>query len=216
MSKLVTRLFKLERDVSQRERFDNEGQANLLTSIDTEPGTLAMYAPHLPDDPATCYVFEVYASEDAYQVHAASPQFKAYAAMAMETLTGREIYQLVPELMIEKPDGLRVTEASEVSPRCCFVEILPNKLEDFREAVFANMRTSVAEEPGVSYLYAASFADDPLKWVFWEGYASQEAYDSHIQTTHFNAYIAATADCLASRAPIPLAADTLVSQGSLR
>ena len=147
MSKLVTRLFKLERDVSQRERFDNEGQANLLTSIDTEPGTLAMYATHLPDDPATCYVFEVYASEDAYQVHAASPQFKAYAAMAMETLTGREIYQLVPELMIEKPDGLRVTEASEVSPRCCFVEILPNKTRRTPISAYGGMARTADTRP---------------------------------------------------------------------
>jgi len=216
MTAPITRLFKLERDLAQRERFDSEGQSNLLTSIQTEPGTLAMYATHLPEDPATCYVFEVYSDDDAYQVHAASPQFKAYASMAMECLTGRAVYQLKPELLLEKADGLRVTDASGASPRCCFVQILPEKLEDFREAVFANMRTSVAEEPGVLWLYAASFADDPLHWVFWEGYASEEAYDAHRETAHFKTYIASTADCLSEKELIPLAADTLVSQGALR
>ena len=215
MSALVTRLFKLQRDVSQSERFDSVGQTNLLTSIDTEPGTLAMYATHLPNDPATCYVFEVYADEEAYQVHAASPQFKDYVAMAGEVLTDRAVYQLVPELLLEKPDGLRATTAADAAPRCCFVQILPNKLEDFREAVFANMRASVATEPGVLYLYAASIADDPLRWVFWEGYASEEAYESHRQTEHFKAYLAATEDCLSQKELIELAADTLVSKGSL-
>ncbi len=216
MSSLITRLFRLERDLSQQERFDSVGQANLLTSIEDEPGTLAMFATHLPDEPATCYVFEVYASEDAYNVHASSPQFKDYVAMASEALTGRAVFQLVPELMVEKEAGLRVTDATGAAPRCCFVQILPDKLEDFREAVFANMRTSVATEPGVLYLYAASMADDPLRWVFWEGYASEEAYDAHRETEHFKAYIAATADCLSEKELIPLAADTLVSKGSLR
>ena len=215
MTAPITRLFKLERDISQRERFDSEGRNNLLTSIETEPGTLAMYATHLPEDPATCYVFEVYADDDAYQVHAASPQFKAYVAMATEVLTGRAVYQLVPELLVEKSDGLRVTDAAAAAPRCCFVQILPEKLDAFREAVFTNMRTSVAEEPGVLYLYAASFADDPLHWVFWEGYASEEAYDAHRETAHFKTYIAATADCLSEKELIPRAADTLVSKGSL-
>lgn len=214
MTTPITRLFRLQRDVSQRKRFDDEGQNNLLTSIECEPGTLAMYATHLPDDPATCYVFEVYADDDAYTVHAASLQFQAYVAMASEVLTGREVYSLVPELLVEKEAGLRVTKAADAAPRCCFVQILPNKLEAFRDAVFTNMRTSVAQEPGVLYLYAASFADDPLRWVFWEGYASEEAYDAHTKTAHFAAYIDATADCLSSKELIPLAADTLVSKGS--
>lgn len=215
MTTPITRLFKLERDISQRERFDSEGRNNLLTSIDTEPGTLAMYATHLPEDPTTCYVFEVYADDDAYQVHAASPQFQGYVAMASAALTGREVYQLVPELLLEKPDGLRVTQSADLSPHCCFVQILPDKLDTFRDAVFANMRASVAGEKGVLYLYAASFADDPLRWVFWEGYASEEAYEAHRETEHFKAYIAATAECLSEKELIQLAADTAVSQGSL-
>lgn len=48
-----------------------------------------MYATHLPEDPTTCYVFEVYADDDAYQVHAASPQFQGYVAMASAALNAR-------------------------------------------------------------------------------------------------------------------------------
>lgn len=212
---MITRLFKLGRKLDNTDEFDRVGETNLTTSIEVEPGTLAMYSTHLADDPAMCYVFEVYADDDAYQVHAASPQFKAYVAMAAENLTSREVCQVRPELMVEKAEGLRVTDGN-ASPRCCFVQILPHKLEQFREAVFQNMRTSVATESGVLYLYACSFVDDPLHWVFWEGYASEEAYDAHRETAHFKAYIAATADCLSEKELIPLAADTLVSQGSLR
>lgn len=215
MSTLQTRLFKLGRKMENAAEFDRVGEHNLTTSIDSEPGTLAMYATHLPDDPAMCYVFEVYESEAAYQVHAASPQFKDYVAMAADNLTSREVFSLAPELLVEKPEGLRVV-GGNVAPRCCFVQILPDKLDAFREAVFENMRSSVATEPGVLYLYACSFADDPLHWVFWEGYASEEAYASHIKTEHFKTYITRTADCLSDKELIPLAADTLVSKGALQ
>lgn len=211
---MITRLFKLGRRLDNADEFDRVGEVNLATSIEVEPGTLAMYSTHLADDPAMCYVFEVYADDDAYQVHAASPQFKAYVAMAAENLTSREVCQVQPELMVEKAVGLRVTDGS-ASPRCCFVQILPHKVEQFREAVFQNMRTSVAAESGVLYLYACSFADDPLHWVFWEGYASEEAYEEHRATEHFKAYLSATADCLSEKKLVALAADCLVSKGML-
>ncbi|MBR3225807.1 MAG: antibiotic biosynthesis monooxygenase [Atopobiaceae bacterium] len=211
---MITRLFKLGRKLDNAEEFNRVGEANLTTSVDTEPGTLAMYSTHLADDPAMCYVFEVYADDDAYQVHASSAQFKAYVDMAADNLTSREVCQVRPELMLEKPEGLKVCDGN-ASPRCCFVQIKPKKLDAFREAVFANMRTSVEKEPGVLYLYACSFADDPLHWVFWEGYASEEAYETHRKTEHFKAYIAATEDCLAKKELIPLVADCLASKGTL-
>lgn len=211
---MITRLFMLGRSLDDVDEFDRVGEENLTTSIQIEPGTLAMYSTHLADDPAMCYVFEVYADDDAYQVHASSPQFKGYVAMAANNLTSREVCQVNPELMVEKPTPLMVTDGS-ASPRCCFVRILPERLDAFREAVFANMRTSLETEPGVMYLYALSFADDPLRWAFWEGYASEEAYEAHRQTEHFKAYIAATADCLSEKELVPLAADCLVSKGVL-
>ena len=212
---IITRLFRLERDLAGQERFDKVGEQNLVSSIKGEEGTLAMYATHLPEDPATCYVFEVYADDAAYNAHAASPQFKAYVQMAGEILTGREVISLEPELLIEKSEPLLVTGANEVAPRLALVDVLPERDKDFREAVFANMRTSVETEPGVLVLYAASMADDPLRWVFWEVYASEEAYEAHRNTDHFKAYIAATADCLSQKELVPLAADTLVSKGTL-
>lgn len=215
MSTLQTRLFKLGRKMDNIDEFNRVGENNLVTSIENEPGTLAMFSTHLADDEAMCYVFEVYESEEAYQVHASSPQFKAYVAMAADNLTTREVCAVNPELMIEKPGLLKVTDGN-AAPRCCFVQILPDKLETFRNAVFANMRTSVEQEPGVLYLYATSFANDPLHWVFWEGYASEEAYAAHTQTEHFKTYLAATADCLSEKELVALTADCLVSKGVLQ
>lgn len=215
MSTLQTRLFKLTRSLNDVAGFDAIGEHNLVTSITVEDGTLAMYSTHLPSDIASLFVFEVYASEEAYQVHAASPQFKAYVEKAASALTGREVITLSPELMLEKPVPMKITDGS-CSPRCCFVKIKPDRLKAFRKAVFKNMRASIEEEPGVLVLYATSSVDDPLTWVFWEVYASEEAYEAHRETDHFKAYIAATADDLYDKELVALAADCVVSKGSLR
>lgn len=211
----ITRLFRLVADPAHLDSFASVGAQNLTTSIDTEPGTLSMSATHLPDDPSVNYVFEVYADQAAYEVHAASPQFKAYVDMAAGVLTDRAVYPCTPQLLVEKPEGLRVTSAADAAPRLARVVVPTEHDAAFREAVFANMRASVAEEPGVLAMYAVTLTDDPATWYFWEVYASEEAYAAHRETTHFKAYIAATGDLVSDKELTPLVSDTLVSQGAL-
>ncbi len=213
---MITRLFKLVRDMAYEQEFDEVGLNNLKTSIEVEPGTLAMYSTHVPDDPKTCYVFEVYADEDAYNVHAASPQFGRFVELAGKALTGREVYQVEPRLMVEKPELLLVCEPSEIEPHLVYVDIKPGAEEAFLAAITANMRTAVEVEPGVLVMYAATMADNPNRWVFWEVYASAEAYAAHREAQHFKDYIAATDDLVTGKEFLVLAPDTLASKGSLR
>lgn len=211
----ITRLFRLVADPAQVDRFSQAGERNLTVSLDTEPGTLVMFSSHAPDDPSVTYVFEAYRDDDAYQIHAASPQFADYVAMASEVLTAREVFQTVPELLIEKPEGLRLTSGNDSAPRLAKVHTIPERDAAFREAVFANMRTSVAEEPGVLAMYAVTSVEDPHQWYFVEVYANEGAYAAHRETAHFKAYIASTADCVDAKELIPLSPDTIVSHGFL-
>ena len=211
----ITRLFRLVADPTQLDRFGSVGEQNLMTSITNEPGTLSMNATHLPADASVNYVFEIYADQAAYEVHAASPQFKAYGTMASEVLTGRAVYSCNPQLLLEKPEALRATSASAVAPRLARVVVPAENDVAFRDAVFTNMRASVAGEPGVLAMYAVTLADDPTTWYFWEVYASEESYAAHRETAHFKTYIAATADLVSDKELTPLVPDTLVNQGGL-
>ncbi len=213
---MITRLFKLERDMAQEDLYNEVGAHNLTTSIKVEPGTLAMYATHDPSDPATCYVFEVYADDEAYNVHVASDHFQAFGKMAGKVLTGRTVYQLEPQLLVEKGEPLFVNEPTKIEPHLVFVDIKPECEEAFLAAITANMRTAVEVEPGVLVMYAAKMASDPTRWVFWEVYASAEAYAAHRDAQHFKDYIAATDGIVADKEFHVLTADTLVSKGSLR
>jgi quinol monooxygenase YgiN len=77
------------------------------------------------------------------------------------------------------------------------------------------MRKAIEVEPGVLVMYATTLADNPNRWVFWEVYASAEAYAAHRDAQHFKDYIAATEDIVAGKEFFVLTADTLVNKGSL-
>lgn len=211
----ITRLFRLVCDEGQCDRFASVGEHNLLTSIDVEPGTLSMSASHLDSDPSVNYVFEIYRDEAAYEVHAASGQFLAFADFARTGLTDRAVYTCSPELLLEKEGGLKVTQDETICVRMARLVVPQEHGAAFREAVFANMRASVGEEEGVLSMYAVTLADDASVWYFWEVYASEEAYAVHRETDHFKAYIAATAELTTTKELTPLVADTLVNQGGL-
>ena len=213
---MITRLFRLERNMDMEQQYNEVGSYNLTTSIKVEPGTLAMYGTHVPDDPKTCYVFEVYADDEAYNVHAASEQFGRFVKMAGQVLTGRAVFPVNARLMIEKPEPLFVDGPNEVEPHLVYVDVKPGNDEAFMAAITANMRTAVDEEPGVLVMYATTLDDNPNRWVFWEVYASADAYAAHRETQHFKDYLAATEDIVEGKEFYVLAADTLVNKGSLR
>ena len=213
---MITRLFKLVVNPDRKDDYNAVGVNNLTTSHKVEPGTLAMYSTHVPDDPTCCYVFEVYADDDAYNTHVASAHFQAFAKMAGEVLTDRAVYQLKPQLLVEKEEPLFVNGPNAVEPHLVYVDVKPGGEEAFLAAITANMRTSVEVEPGVLVMYAATLADEPTRWVFWEVYADADAYAAHRETQHFKDYIAATEDVVTGKEFLVLTADTLVSKGSLR
>lgn len=214
MPQTITRLFRLVADPARTDEMARVGRYNLTVSLANEPGTLSMSAAHLADHPEVNYVFEVYADESAYEAHAASPQFRAFVDFAATGLTDRAVYTCAPQLLLDRPEGYRITDGS-AAPCLARVVVPAERDAAFREAVFANMRASVETEPGVLAMYALTLADDPTTWCFWEVYASEGAYAAHRETDHFKAYIAATAEIVADKELTPLVADTLVCQGGL-
>lgn len=212
---MITRLFELKIDFKDKELFNSTGTYNLMTSIEKEEGTMAMYSTHIPEQPDTYIVFEIYKDDDAYEVHASSEQFGKYRDMAAKVLTGRKVFATTPELLIES-GSLKIDGANNLNVRLASVGVLKEKDEDFREAVFTNMKTSIEKEEGVLMMYAMTLQEDPTQWRFFEVYASEEAYQTHRDTDHFKTYISKTADCIYEKTLQVLSGDTLVSHGYLK
>ena len=90
----------------------------------------------------------------------------------------------------------KVTDEEFTSPikydamivRLAEIEVYPEHLEEYLK--FANEvdRLSVEREPGVICLFPMHSAEDSTQIRILEIYASEEAYQSHIKTDHFQKY----------------------------
>jgi quinol monooxygenase YgiN len=72
--------------------------------------------------------------------------------------------------------------------RLAEIEIDPLQLAPYKAALQEEVETSLRLEPGVLTLYAASVKGHPEQIRVFEIYASQAAYQAHLQTFHFLKY----------------------------
>ena len=72
--------------------------------------------------------------------------------------------------------------------RIAEIEVYPEHLEAYLAAATEIQQKSLAEEPGVLCLFPTQLKEDSTQFRILEIYASQEAYQHHIQTAHFQRY----------------------------
>ena len=80
-----------------------------------------------------------------------------------------------------KHDGTMLVRIAEI-------EVYPEHLEAYLNAATEIQQKSLAEEPGVLCLFPTQMKSDSTQFRILEIYASQEAYQHHIQTAHFQKY----------------------------
>jgi quinol monooxygenase YgiN len=68
------------------------------------------------------------------------------------------------------------------------IEVWPQFLNEYIQYVTEVGEISLRTEPGVLTMYAVSEKENPCKITILETYASKEAYDRHIASTHFQKY----------------------------
>ena len=72
--------------------------------------------------------------------------------------------------------------------RLAEIEVYPQYLTEYLAAAIEIQQKSLAEEPGVLCLFPSQLKEDSTQIRILEIYASQEAYQHHIQTAHFQKY----------------------------
>ncbi|MDW3682765.1 putative quinol monooxygenase [Cupriavidus sp. CV2] len=67
----------------------------------------------------------------------------------------------------------------------------PSDVQPILEAGRKNIEASVRDEPGVLLMYCAVDKDDPNKLYVVEVYRDQAAYQAHVESAHFKAFLGA-------------------------
>ena len=80
------------------------------------------------------------------------------------------------------------------------VEVRAELRAEFLEAIRVNAARSVADEPGCLRFDVSEVEDAPNRFVFYEVYTSEDAWQTHRQSPHFLDYKKVGDRALASRA----------------
>ena len=90
-------------------------------------------------------------------------------------------------------------EPTEKVVRIAQLVIDPAQLAAYQTAVKEEIADSVRLEPGVLAIYSVAEKDHPNRLHFFEIYANEAAYKSHIASAHFQKYVNTTKSMIVSR-----------------
>ncbi|MFD1420863.1 putative quinol monooxygenase [Lactiplantibacillus songbeiensis] len=159
------RLFRLKIKPTKRAAFLAAGQHNLQQSIATEAGTLAMYTGHTDNAGTDNVVLEVYRDAASYNVHANSPQFKAFKQLAAQTVVSQTLTTLRPQVLMEQGPALKATEQPRECIRLAEYTVATAQLTSFRAAVLATNSQIMAMKQGLVANYWGQVSDDLQRWL---------------------------------------------------
>ena len=111
----------------------------------------------------------------------------------MKTPFYRSLLLLVPAgLLLLLASGRAAAQTSTQVVHLAKLEIYPEQLASYQAALKEHVETALRVEPGVLTLYPVADAAHPTRITVLEIYASQAAYQTHLQAPHFLKYKSST------------------------
>ena len=98
----IVRLAQLRIKPDQLSAFTEAVREEMQDALRLEPGVLAIYAVADKNDPTRLTFFEIYASEDAYQLHRQTPHFKKYLDITKNMVLDKTLIEAVPVELRDK------------------------------------------------------------------------------------------------------------------
>ena len=95
------------------------------------------------------------------------------------------------------PETASAQDKSQVV-RLAKLQIDSAQVENFKAALKEGIEMAVRVEPGVLTLYAVYEKNNPTRVTVFEIYANEQAYKSHLETTHFKKYKSTTKEMVKS------------------
>lgn len=183
-------------DVDKSGVFDYHVGENGTPIIDASPLTMECDVVDIQEsegfDNFICAVANTYASPevltqdgslDYSRLKPVLFEFPTYSYLATGEVIG-ECLNLKPEtgMCYKQP------MASDGIVRMSKIEVYPQFLEEYLEYAREVGEISLRTEPGVLTMYAVQEKENPCRITILEIYASKEAYEKHIASSHFQKY----------------------------
>ena len=121
---------------------------------------------------------------------------------------------LLMAIVVLLGEGTAVAQGQGMLVRMSEIEVETRDLNEYVAILKAEAEASVRLEPGVVAIFPMYQKDKPTAVRIVEIYASREAYESHLQTPHFQHYKTTTLNMVKSLKLVdmePIDADTMTS-----
>ncbi|MFC6202165.1 putative quinol monooxygenase [Lactiplantibacillus nangangensis] len=209
------RLFNLRLKASEKAAFAKVGEQNLLTSIQQEPGTLAMYTGHLDDLGIENRVLELYRDQASYEVHAKSPQFQTFKTVAGRAVVDQSVMALTLLLLLEQDPALRTVAPTQQVVVLTELMAQPTATAELQVLVKSAVRRAIAAETRLVTAYFGQVMAEPQKFVLFEVFQDDAAYQQHQQNADVKAFKQASQSLITQATTTMIKPDVLVTQGQL-
>ncbi|AXV81653.1 putative quinol monooxygenase [Ralstonia solanacearum] len=83
--------------------------------------------------------------------------------------------------------------------RIAQLDVDPQRLEEFKAVAQESVSASMHAEPGVFAMYAVALKENPYRFMVFEMYKDEAAYNAHRETPHFRKFFESTQDMVTSR-----------------
>ncbi|MGC4037291.1 MAG: antibiotic biosynthesis monooxygenase [Chitinophagaceae bacterium] len=90
------RIARLVIDSTKLDDYKKALQEHAKTAVKFEPGVIMLYAVYEKEHPANVSVFEIYASEEAYQFHIKQPHFLKYKETVKDMVKSLQLIDVSP------------------------------------------------------------------------------------------------------------------------
>ncbi|WP_048704786.1 antibiotic biosynthesis monooxygenase [Companilactobacillus ginsenosidimutans] len=219
MAKLINeplfRLFKLKIKEDKLDEFAAVGKQNLLTSIKNESGTLGMYTGHIDDTGIDNCVIELYKDEPSYQVHANSPQFKAFREVAGDVVVEQSVVSLTPLILVQEGYGLKSVDSKDVFVSLTEFQVDSADTKKFQSLLSTEIHKSIDTGSGTITLYLGQEQDDNSKLILFEVFEDEPKYKAHLQSEAFQQFINEAKSLIKGQQTDVLHPDVMVNHGEL-
>ena len=87
---VITVVFEIKKE--HTDAFATAMRENARASLENELGCHQFDVAFAPDDPTTCFLYELYTDKAAFNVHLATPHFKSFDATVNSWLNGKSVH----------------------------------------------------------------------------------------------------------------------------
>ncbi len=116
----------------------------------------------------------------------------------MKNLTVKLMFVIMTFAFASCTSNNQINNSNDMIIRLTEIQIVPEYLDAYLAILKEESETSLKVEPGVISIFPMSQKENPTEIRILEIYASQKAYESHLQTKHFKHYKTTTLEMVKS------------------